>query len=360
MKNKPIITAVLIFLSAIMLWSCQEEYRVDLQNTDPFLVVDGLITDKPGPHSVRLSKSVKFQDQFVPQAVSGANLHISGSDGQSVALTEGQPGLYQTPADFAGTIGQSYVLHITTQEGQQYVSAPQTLMPPLNIDSIFGQLGEEVFYLHSQVSNNVYATAVDGTNAFLKTSGRNEDAASFRFVSELYLQYLIIYGGGAVIDTYDYCWIRRQINDQLGTDLGNKNNMQNATDKTGFVIRNRNQLTHYGFSEQLYQPHRVIINKIFTLNEDSFEFHKAKNDQLSDEGRFFDPIAAQIQGNMQCISDPQKVVLGLFEASSELIITYKIESDFQNNAVNITIIDNLHTIPRLGCLYEEYPDHWLF
>lgn len=360
MKNIPFINALLIILSAIILWSCQEEYRVDLQNTEPFLVVDGLITDKPGPHMVRLSKSVKFQDQFIPQAVSGASLRITGSDGQSVALTEGEPGRYQTPADFAGTIGKSYVLHINTQDGHEYVSAPQTIMPPLNIDSVFGQLGEEIFYLHSQVSNNVYPTVVEGTNTFLRTSGGGEGAASFRFISELYLQYLIPYGGGAVIETFDYCWIRRQINDQLGTDLGNKNYMQNATDKSGFVIRNRNQLPHYGFSEQLYQPLRVIINKIFTLNEDSFEFHKAKNDQLSDEGRFFDPIAAQIQGNMQCISDPQKAVLGLFEASSELIITYKIESDFQNNTANITMIDNLHTIPRTGCLYEEYPDHWLF
>ncbi|MBW6498223.1 MAG: DUF4249 domain-containing protein [Bacteroidales bacterium] len=361
MKIKPVISTILIFLSATLLWSCQEEYHVDLQNTEPFLVVDGLLTDQQGPHEVRLSKSVKFQDQFIPQAVSGASLRITVSDGQSVPLTETQPGVYQTPANFEGIIGRSYVLHITAQNGEEYVSAPQTLMPPLSIDSVFGQLGEEIFYLHSQVSNNVYPTAVDGTNTFLKTSGTNEDASSYRFVSELYLQYLIIYGGiGGAVETVDNCWIRRQINDQLGTDLGNRNLMQNATDKIGFVLRERNQLPYYGFTEQLYQSHRVLINKIFTLNEDSYEFHKAKNEQLSDEGRFFDPIAAQIQGNMQCITDPQKVVLGLFEASSELIITYKIESDFQNNTVDITMIDNLHTIPRSGCLYEEYPDHWLF
>jgi hypothetical protein len=36
---------------------------------------------------------------------------------------------------------------------------------------------------------------------------------------------------------------------------------------------------------------------------------------LSAQGRIFDPIATQFKGNITCINNPQKLALGIFEAS---------------------------------------------
>ncbi|MEE4176282.1 MAG: DUF4249 domain-containing protein [Bacteroides sp.] len=358
---KKINIALWILLSGVLFFSaCQEEYRATLDNTEPLLVVEGLITDQPGPHTVKLTRTVKFQEVFAPEKVLDASVKITGTDGTVVFLQENQPGVYQTPPDFSGVIGESYVLYITTSQGEEYQSAPQEIIPPLTIDSVFGQLGQEVFYHHSNISDNVYISAIDGTNTFLQTSGGVEQTARYRFISDLYLQYIIVYQFGMAAETYDYCWVKRTINEQLGTDIGNPNSLPQATDKVGFVIRNRNDFVYYGINAQLYDMHRVMINKIFTLNEDSYLFHKAKNEQLGDEGRFFDPIASQLPGNIQCTSDSSQEVLGLFEASSEFVMTYKVIADFFENNVTIEFIGNLDTIPRSGCLYEQFPDHWLF
>ena len=360
MKGSPIIFLLPILFSALLLPACQEEYRAELDNMEPLLVVNGLITDQPGTHTVTLSKTVKFQEDFIPEKVSGAMIRITGTDGSSVFLTEYEAGTYRTPDAFAGSIGESYTLHITTPEGEEYRSTPQEIIPPLSVDSVFGQLGQEVFYFNSHVSNNVYVSAIDGTNTFLKTSGGPEGAARYRFNTELYLQYIIIYPQGMAAETYDYCWVKRPILDQVGTDIGNPNSLPHSTDKVAFIIRNRNDFIYYGIGPQLYDMVRVLINKVYTLNEDSYLFHKAKNEQLGDEGRFFDPIASQIPGNIECLSDPSKKVLGLFEASSEHILTYKVMADFFNENVNIEMIDNLDQIPRSGCLYEEFPAHWIY
>lgn len=358
MKRNATIPLVILALS-LFFWACQEEYNAMLDNVEPLLVVDGLITDQPGPHTITLSKTVRFQDDFAPSKVSGASLKITGSDDSVVFLEETQAGVYSTPADYYGVIGESYVLHITTPDGEEFLSAPQEIIAPLTIDSVFGQLGQEVFYLHSYVSDNVYVSAVDGTNTFLQTSGGPEEQARYRFISDLYLQYIIIYNNGMEAETFDYCWLKKTINDQLGTDLGNPNGLQQPTDKVGFVIRNRNDFPYYGIGPQLFDMYRVMINKIYTLNDDSFQFHKAKNEQLGDEGRFFDPIASQLPGNIECTTDPSKRVLGLFEASSEYVITYKVVADFFNNNVSIEMIGNLDKIPRSGCLYEAFPEHWI-
>lgn len=360
MKAKYLIAAVLFFAGILMFTACQEEYFPNLDNMEPMLVVDGLFTDQPGPHTVRLSKSVKFQEEFKNIPVSGAILYIAGSDGSIIPFNEVQPGVYRTPAGFSGQVGHSYVLHIETADGQIYESDPQMILQPVNTEAINAQISEEVFYNYSAISNRVYSTVAEGTEAYLQVSDPGTGSARYRFNSIHYLQYLIIYGAEGVAPTIDYCWIKRSINDQLGNDLGNPNNHEISTEKVGFVMRNRNFIPYYGFPEALYDFNRVLIIKIYTLNDQSYEFHKAKNDQLGDEGRFFDPIASQLLGNVRNLTNPQKKVLGLFEASSEITLTNNILTNYSDGTTNIVPVPNLDHVPNTGCLYEEYPSHWIF
>jgi hypothetical protein len=360
MKRKFLIATGLFFAGILLFSACQEEYFPKLDNVEPMLVVDGLFTNQPGPHTVRLSQSVKFQQAFTNTPVSGASLYIAGSDGASIPLSESQPGVYQTPAGYSGQIGHSYVLHIETPDGQMYQSDPQLILQPVNAETVNGQISEEVFYNYSAISNRVYATTAEGTEAYLQVSDPGTGSARYRFNSIHYLQYLIIYGAEGVAPTIDYCWIKRSINDQLGNDIGNPNNHEISSEKVGFVMRNRNFIPYYGFPEAMYDFNRVLINKIYTLNDDSYEYHKAKNDQLSDEGRFFDPIAAQLKGNVRNLTNPNIKVLGLFEASSEITLTYNILTNYAEGTISIVPVHNLDHVPNTGCLYEQYPSHWIF
>ena len=56
--------------------------------------------------------------------------------------------------------------------------------------------------------------------------------------------------------------------------------------------------------------------KQYTINEDTYNFYEEANSQLAASGKLFDPITTQLYGNMECTSDPSRIVLGLFEVSS--------------------------------------------
>jgi hypothetical protein len=61
---------------------------------------------------------------------------------------------------------------------------------------------------------------------------------------------------------------------------------------------------------------RVIKVTQYRINNETYQFYKNVNTLLSASGKIFDPIAFQLQGNITCKTNPQKLALGFFEASS--------------------------------------------
>ena len=121
----------LIILSG--LFSCQKVITIDLNKTDPQLVVDAHISDQPGPYTVSLSQTT---DYFTPGSyptISGATVIITDNGGTQETLKETTPGNYQT-STLQGMPGHTYVLSIT-YNGKTYLA--QSSMPqPVGIDSL--------------------------------------------------------------------------------------------------------------------------------------------------------------------------------------------------------------------------------
>src|ERR1700710_444135 len=70
-------------------YACKKVINVDLNNAAPQLVIEGEITDGPGPAQVRLSRSVTFSSSNVYPTVTGATVSITDTtDGISARLQE--------------------------------------------------------------------------------------------------------------------------------------------------------------------------------------------------------------------------------------------------------------------------------
>ena len=71
--------------------SCEEVIELDLNTTEPQIVIEGFITDGEGTYSVLISKTVDFYDPntFPPQT--GAVVHITDDLGNTETLTETSP-----------------------------------------------------------------------------------------------------------------------------------------------------------------------------------------------------------------------------------------------------------------------------
>ena len=127
-----------------LLTSCEKTIDVDLNESSPALVVEADISDRPGPYYVRLAQSVNFDDPNTFPPVSGALVTIADNAGNSEALKEVSPGLYETSV-LEGVHRRIYTLTVVTG-GEEY-TATSTMPEPVTLEALSveegGFIGEE-------------------------------------------------------------------------------------------------------------------------------------------------------------------------------------------------------------------------
>lgn len=124
----------LLAIGSIVFYSCEKEVDVDLNTASPQVIIEGVITNTPGPYHVQISKTVNFSAANSYPAVSGALVVITDRTSNITdTLSEDHAGVYET-LTIQGISGHSYDLFVSS-EGQTYTAA--TTMPfPVAFDSI--------------------------------------------------------------------------------------------------------------------------------------------------------------------------------------------------------------------------------
>jgi hypothetical protein len=113
--------------------SCTKVVKINLNASDPKLIIEGSISDQPFSCSVKLSKSVNFDEPNSFPAVTGSQVTLSDDLGNNSVLFENKPGLYTDPT-IMGFAGRTYTLTVVS-EGKTY-KAVSTMPDPVAIDSI--------------------------------------------------------------------------------------------------------------------------------------------------------------------------------------------------------------------------------
>ncbi len=147
MKRIYPIQLLIICCGLLGLWSCEDVIDVALDEGETLLVVDGWVTDQPGPYTIRLTTTAPyFSNQSTPR-VSEASVRITDSEGFSEVLQENEPGIYQT-SQLRGKIGNTYTLHIAV-EGEEYEAQTSIRRVPL-IDSLGFEYEEESPFIEEE------------------------------------------------------------------------------------------------------------------------------------------------------------------------------------------------------------------
>ena len=132
MKRILIISTILA--AAVYLFgSCQKVITINLNDAAPKLIIEGTLTDQLNSCTVKLSKTVNYNEPNTFPPVSGAVITIADNLGNTAALAETMPGTYTAPA-FQGVPGRNYTLAITA-EGKTY-TALSAMPAPVNIDTL--------------------------------------------------------------------------------------------------------------------------------------------------------------------------------------------------------------------------------
>ncbi len=157
MKN---ISYFIIFLTLIA-FSCTERYEVELDGSNPRLVVDGSITTDTMAHLVRLSKSAAYFSNRPLDPITGAIVTISdGTNTYVLHEDPNKPGDYYTDPTVYGLPNRTYTLSIknvdiNSDNEFEIFTGSSRLNPSNHLDSM------QVDFIHKFYQDN-YQIAVYG------------------------------------------------------------------------------------------------------------------------------------------------------------------------------------------------------
>jgi len=123
----------LFLMLSIASISCQKVIDVDLNSSSPRIVIEGSISDGRTPCTVKISRTVNFNQPSTFPPVEGAVVRLSDPYEHTVTLTEVTPGTYSTSA-ISGHFGIKYTITVSV-DGQTYV-ASSTMPIPVTIESL--------------------------------------------------------------------------------------------------------------------------------------------------------------------------------------------------------------------------------
>jgi hypothetical protein len=149
MKNS--ICAVLL---SLLLASCEKSIDLEYKNNQSRIIIEGNITNEPGPYFVKITKSTSLSDTGSNPTIDNAVVSISDDAGNSEMLSPQGNGMYRTNS-LVGASGRTYSLTVNA-ENQTYTA--QTTMPQL---VPFDSIKVEQFTFGGDIERNIIPIYTD-------------------------------------------------------------------------------------------------------------------------------------------------------------------------------------------------------
>lgn len=131
--NKFVSTGLIAFL-LFSLTGCEKVISLDLNTTNPIIVVDGQVTNNAATGSVvRLSYTSNVQSDNAIVPLTGAAVTIQEENGTVFTLPEVSNGVYRNES-LVGITGKTY--HLKVVKNGTTLTASSTMPPMVNFDSL--------------------------------------------------------------------------------------------------------------------------------------------------------------------------------------------------------------------------------
>ena len=116
---------ILFYVSILVFTSCDESIEGQLDNASAQIVINGWITDGPGPHRVRITRIIPFTAVERNPGVLGASVFIESLGEETPHFLKSSPdslGTYITDSLYVGVPGRIYRLNVLLSDGLLYQS----------------------------------------------------------------------------------------------------------------------------------------------------------------------------------------------------------------------------------------------
>jgi hypothetical protein len=384
--------SLIILALVISLFSCKELYDYQAETNGDYIVVEGMITDDPGPYTVTLSKAIAYSNDlrlynFNPEKETGAIVTIKSDKGEEAILFEDEryPGTYATRAG--------------------YESYPSLLLAGPDIPALHA-VGAEKTVLDESIPNGQFVTKtgiqlscdVDNINGadYVKIE-YNTFSPRFNSIDSIFFgDSLINISDPYIPDTISfvmhvkhndlYCWELKSpeaVPNIIGT--GNaapgsllkdipigfvyKNSPFSANDTLNsvlpenYVISDLNKVISGGLLREIiqqvyYSNYYYVDVQAYAINDTIYEYYRNLKNQTMANNKIFDPVPVELVGNIHCISNPDKSVYGIFTSASVMKRMFIVQWAGIYSKPIMERLDYYYHFKRSGCILDEVPEFW--
>lgn len=308
-----------------LLTACVDRIKFDVPADDKFLVVEGLITDQPGPYVVKVSSSFNLdRDSYVNRPVFEAKVSLYENDILIEDLVESADGVFST-TNVTGKVGNTYHITIQTNDGKHYMSAPEVLRPVGAVTNVRAEFEQRtIVTANGEVRGDRFNIYVDGDVTGPESYVRWRFAGTYLYKTNPELAWMNVEGvriaaphecsgyrgaGTGIVYvrpcTCCTCWV---------TESDDKWFVASSKDFTDAGYRNvfvgQANVTPVTFTEKYH----VQIDQM-SLSPVAYEFFRQLAAQADGVESLFQPATGAIKGNISAVGSDE-LVLGLFYASS--------------------------------------------
>lgn len=347
---------VLFCLVWVYVGACVDPIELAGDSQERFVVINGHISDQPGPYRVSVRKSAT--PKLLEEGVSGAEVRMLTGSGQITSLSEILPGIYETDSsEIVGKVGESYHIEVVLPDGKVYTSIAEEMQPKRPIGELsFKFVREEVL---NEISNIVlekrirvsitnpvpantqdlfYKWEVSGEYEFRETNALSDIFATT--------------GAGPLMFT---CFLPEPLafGDIYVLDGKGLAGMQQFTEEIKVIPVNYKFAFNY-----------CVHVKQLSINEGAFNFWNQVQKLSERNGLFQASSAGSIQGNISNVNDPAERVLGYFYTASISSERMFVSPDSVANPFSpCFLIDPVFASACEECLelkgsFRGAPDYW--
>jgi hypothetical protein len=291
------IVFAIFFLSIV---GCIDEIKFSSENYKSKLVIDGSITNVPGPYKVMIFASKEYTEDGATLPLSVAQVSIVELNGKAYNLEETDTGIYETDsAALRGQVGKSYYVKIKTLDGREYQSKPEKILPPVAIDTF------KIDFDNNFVELRPFTLSIISKDPFEKNNFYRWKWAHYDTVTSCRVIIPKQEGGGTtkvINPCCEKCWAYEPCKNCLFIASDLYTNGKTITTEVGrFPFESR-------------KPYFIVLEQ-FSISPEYYQFWKVTQSQISSSGGIFDSAPAQVQGNLYNLKDSTDPILGYFSAS---------------------------------------------
>jgi hypothetical protein len=292
------ITAVFIFVLFFSM-ACKKPFIHDgITESPSLLVVEGVI-NTAGQTTIYLSRTLKLADKLKASSEIKAKVQVEGQNNTIFPLTENIAGTYSA-AQMNLNPAQQYRLRIKTAAGKEYLTDLMTVRATPAIDSVNWERATD--------GVKIYVNAHDSKNNTKYYQWDYQETWEIR--SSAYTEN--IYKDGKMQG--------RDQNEMLSMFTCYVNNRSTglliaSTAKLSSDVVHRFPLVTIQNRAEKLDVRYSILTKQYAIGQEAFEYLSIMKKNSEQQGSFFDIQPSEINGNINCISDPNELVIGFMTIS---------------------------------------------